>query len=149
MHVVFPPNRVSDLRICLSRRREPLRIGDLNLISISSRIESPSVGSFNTFLPRSSTASTTRVSSNCVIGAGCVLLPSPSLPEGEDEVLEPYTVLYLVGEGENERRVLKRTWDGSGEASERDLRIKHVEYLREVQSFPLSLLLVSLLPTSA
>lgn len=52
----------------------------------------------------------------------------------KDEVLEPYTVLYLTsdGEGEEGRTVNRRTWDGKGEEGERDLRMKHVEYLREV-----------------
>lgn len=111
-----------------------MKIGDLNLFSVNSRIESASIGSFNTFHPRSSTASSTTITDGCVIGAGCTLVPSLSM-EGteEEEVLEPYSVLYLVGEGDQPRRVERRTCDGSGEEGERDLRIKQVEYLREVR----------------
>jgi len=130
------------LPIASPSRKEIMRIGDLNLFSIQSRVESPVVGNFNTFLPKSQTASTVRISSCCVVGAGCALLPTLSSGEKEegvesrreDEVLEPYTVLYLTsdGEGEEGRTVNRRTWDGKGEEGERDLRMKHVEYLREV-----------------
>lgn len=122
-----------------------MRIGDLNLFSIQSRVESPLVGNFNTFLPKSQTASTVRVTNCCVVGAGCALLPTypeevdEEAARGEgvkDEVLEPYSVLYLVSDGGDGkgRTVMRRTWDGKGEEGERDLRIKHVEYLREVSA---------------
>lgn len=129
-----------------------MRIGDLNLFSVHSRIESASVGDFNTFSPRSQTSSTTRVTDCCTIGPGCTLIPriqaGKVFPEEqamdedevvgsglEEETLQPYTVLYLTGEGDEGRIVNRRVWDGRGEAAERDMRIKQAEYLKEVRHF--------------
>lgn len=41
------------------------------------------------------------------------------------ERLEPYTVIY----GGNSKR---RVWDGKNMEAEQNLRIKHLEYLREI-----------------
>jgi dynactin 6 len=59
-----------------------------------------------------------RLTSHCVIGAGCLVAPT------EDEMLDPYTVVF----GPNAER---RTWSGRGRAQEADLRRKHAEYLRD------------------
>lgn len=48
--------------------------------------------------------------------------------EGDDtgsETLEPYTVIYG---GDSERR----KWDGKNLEAEQNLRIKHLQYLREI-----------------
>lgn len=58
----------------------------------------------------------------------------PSTAEEAVEVLEPYTVLYLFGDGTSADRIVKRrVWDGSGEEAERDLRRKLGEYLKDVR----------------
>lgn len=58
----------------------------------------------------------------------------PSTVEEAVEVLEPYTVLYLFGDGTSADRIVKRrVWDGSGEEAERDLRRKLGEYLKDVR----------------
>jgi dynactin-6 len=147
--IIGSNNIIEEGAIIVNRRREAMRIGDLNLFSVHSRIESPSVGDFNTFSPRSQTSSTTRVTDCCTVGAGCTLIPriqaGKVFPEEEameedevvgngleEETLQPYTVLYLTGEGDAGRVVNRRVWDGRGEAAERDMRIKQAEYLREV-----------------
>lgn len=117
-----------------------MRIGDDNLFEISCResipfvffsffdltetiiftgLESPSVGNFNTISTRARVHHTVRISDYCVIGAGCLLVPT------EDEVLEDYTVIYGPS-------AEKRIWSGRGKVQEADLRRKHAEYLREM-----------------
>ncbi|KAK7468684.1 hypothetical protein VKT23_003187 [Stygiomarasmius scandens] len=110
---------IEESAIIVNRRKEVMRIGDDNLFEIGSRIESPSIGSFNTFSTRCRVHHTVRISSYCVIGAGCLLVPA------EDETLEDYTVVY----GTNGER---RKWSGRGKVQEADLRRKHAEYLREM-----------------
>ena len=82
-------------------------------------VESPSIGDWNTIGVRARVHHTLRVSSHCVIGAGCVVAPV------EEEMLEEYTVVYGP---EAERR----TWSGRGRVQEDDLRRKHLEYLKEM-----------------
>ena len=122
------------------RRKEVMRIGDDNLFEIGCRacvlptdcmshlisvhlsvyvgVESPSVGNFNTVSTRARVHHTVRISSYCVIGAGCLVVPT------DDEVLDEYTVVY----GPSAER---RVWSGRGRVQEADLRRKHAEYLRE------------------
>lgn len=96
-----------------------MRIGDDNLFEIGCRVDSPTVGNFNTVSARARVHHTVRISSFCIIGAGCLLAPT------EGEVLEDYTVVY----GPSTER---RKWSGRGRVQEADLRRKHVEYLREM-----------------
>ncbi|KAF8969644.1 trimeric LpxA-like protein [Flammula alnicola] len=105
--------------IIVNRRREVMRIGDDNLFEIGCRIESPTVGNFNTISTRARVHHTVRVSSYCVVGAGCLLVPT------EDKLLEDYTVVYGPA-------AEQRTWSGRGKVQEADLRRKHAEYLREM-----------------
>ena len=49
-------------------------------------VESPTMGNANTISTRARLHHTVRLTSYCVIGAGCLVVPS------EDEVLEDYTV---------------------------------------------------------
>ncbi|CAK5265780.1 unnamed protein product [Mycena citricolor] len=105
--------------IIVNRRKDVMRIGDDNLFEISCRVESPTIGNFNTFSTRARVHHTVRVASYCVIGAACLVVPS------EDQVLEDYTVIYGPAA---ERRI----WSGRGKVQEADLRRKHAEYLREM-----------------
>jgi dynactin 6 len=127
--------------VCLSlrclmyhRRKEVMRIGDDNLFEIGcrksasvlsiARIESYSgvecpMGNFNTICTRARVHYTTRLSSYCVIGAGCLVVAT------EEEILDEYTVIHgPVAE--------RRVWSGRGRVQEVDLRRKHAEYLREM-----------------
>lgn len=81
-------------------------------------VESPSVGNSNTVSTRARVHHTVRISSYCVIGAGCLVVPT------DDELLDEYTVIYGTSA---ERRI----WSGRGRVQEADLRRKHAEYLRE------------------
>lgn len=65
----------------------------MNEHHVNSGIESPSIGSHNTFSPRSRTSSSISIGSHCQIGAGCILLPNPFITntkkkEDEDEGLD-------------------------------------------------------------
>ncbi|KIK06111.1 hypothetical protein K443DRAFT_90099 [Laccaria amethystina LaAM-08-1] len=62
--------------IIVNRRKEVMRIGDDNLFEIGCRVECPSVGNFNTISTRARVHHTVRISSFCVIGAGCLLAPT-------------------------------------------------------------------------
>jgi len=105
--------------IIVNRRKEVMRIGDENLFEIGCRVESPTVGDFNTISTRSRVHHTVRIASYCVIGAGCLLVPT------EDQELDDYTVVYGSA-------AEQRTWSGRGKVQELDLRRKHAEYLREM-----------------
>ncbi|KAI0001762.1 trimeric LpxA-like protein [Russula vinacea] len=131
---------IEESAIIVNRRKEVMRIGDDNLFEIGCRacvlptdcmshlisvhlsvyvgVESPSVGNFNTVSTRARVHHTVRISSYCVIGAGCLVVPT------DDEVLDEYTVVY----GPSAER---RVWSGRGRVQEADLRRKHAEYLRE------------------
>jgi dynactin-6 len=82
-------------------------------------VESPSIGSFNTFQARSEATSSVRISDRCTLSAGT------TLDGAEGEVLPPYTVVY----GSRSERVVgeKANWE-----AEEKLRIKHLGYLREI-----------------
>lgn len=99
-------------------------IGRHNTFGVKSKVSSglciPDHCSFGLFHPSPFELSLTRT------GAGTVTLPSHHSGAAEDaEVIEPYTVVF----GEQSQH---RTWDGSTLETERYLREKHVEYLREV-----------------
>lgn len=113
-----------------------MRIGDDNLFEIGCRkhlsvpivfnslilcsgVESPSIGNFNTVSARARVHHTVRISSYCVIGAACLVVPT------EDEILDEYTVIYGPA-------AERRTWSGRGKIQEADLRRKHAEYLKEM-----------------
>jgi dynactin-6 len=118
-----------------------MRIGDDNLFEIGCRtlavhpprrtptdwlaeihttgVESPTVGDFNTVSTRARVHHTVRIGSYCVVGAGCLVVPT------EDEFLDDYTVIYGPA-------AERRTWSGRGKVQEADLRRKHAEYLREM-----------------
>ncbi|EKM61599.1 uncharacterized protein PHACADRAFT_204766 [Phanerochaete carnosa HHB-10118-sp] len=104
--------------IVLNRRKEVMRIGDDNLFEIGCRVECP-MANFNTICTRARIHYTTRLSSYCVVGAGCLVVAT------EEEILDEYTVIYGPGA---ERRI----WSGRGRLQEADLRKKHAEYLREM-----------------
>ncbi|PVG04449.1 trimeric LpxA-like protein [Serendipita vermifera] len=105
--------------ILVNRRKEIMRIGDDNLFEIHCRVESPSIGDFNTVSTKARLHHTVRLSDFCVVGAGCLVVPV------EDEVLPEYTVVY----GPDSQRQI---WSGRGKLQEQDLRRKHAEYLREM-----------------
>ncbi|KAI0785364.1 trimeric LpxA-like protein [Irpex lacteus] len=110
---------IEENAIILNRHRDVMRIGDDNLFEIGCRVECPSIGNFNTFCTRSRVHNTVRVTSYCVIGAGCLVVPL------EEEVLDDYTVVYGPA-------AEKRVWSGRGRVQEADLRRKHAEYLKEM-----------------
>ncbi|CCL98741.1 uncharacterized protein FIBRA_00746 [Fibroporia radiculosa] len=105
--------------IIVNRRKEVMRIGDDNLFEIGCRVESPSIGNFNTISARARIHHTVRISSYCVIGAACLVVPA------EDEILDEYTVIYGPA-------AERRTWSGRGKVQEADLRRKHADYLKEM-----------------
>lgn len=90
----------------------------INHLNVSTGVECP-MGNFNTICTRARVHFTTRLSSYCVIGAGCLVVAT------EEEILDEYTVIYGPAA---ERRV----WSGRGRVQEADLRRKHAEYLREM-----------------
>ena len=97
----------------------PKHLNHLILILDPPGVESPTVGDSNTISTRARVHHTVRISSYCVIGAGCLVMPT------DDEVLDEYTVIY----GPNAER---RIWSGRGKVQEADLRRKHADYLRDM-----------------
>lgn len=82
-------------------------------------VECPSIGNNNTISARARVHHTVRLSSYCVIGAACLVVPT------EDEILDEYTVVH----GPSAER---RLWSGRGKVQEADLRRKHADYLKEM-----------------
>ncbi|KAL9933162.1 hypothetical protein V8E36_007880 [Tilletia maclaganii] len=145
----------------VNRQRTVMRIGDNNLFEVACRIESPRIGSFNTFEARSRTAQTVSVGSHCTIGAGCFLTPSaysgldndengaetePGTPASEDaptgsvsaaaSPAPPPAALEVLEDmtvvyGSEARR---RLWSGHGIKQAKALHAKHLEYLRDTLS---------------
>ncbi|GAA6027377.1 hypothetical protein JCM8097_007809 [Rhodosporidiobolus ruineniae] len=76
--IIFGQNNIVEENVVIvNRHKEPLIIGDSNLFEVGCRIESPSIGSHNTFGIKSRVSPHVAVGSHCVVGAGCVVLPSP------------------------------------------------------------------------
>ncbi|WRT67020.1 uncharacterized protein IL334_003986 [Kwoniella shivajii] len=114
--------------IIVNRGKDTMKIGDSNHFMVGCRIESPSIGEWNTFQPRSTCSSGVIISDNCTLSAGTTLLHSLSSSASTSESMEtlpPCTVIY----GSNSDR---RVWDGTGQKAGRNLREKHLEYLREI-----------------
>jgi len=135
-----------------------MRIGDDNLFEIGCRaflsslpsprhvlfvfvsgVEAPSIGNANTISTRARLHYTVRLTSYCVIGAGCLVAPL------EDEVLEDFTVSpshnspnYEISYNFPFFKIIygpfsdRRIWSGRGKVQEMDLRRKHGDYLREM-----------------
>lgn len=112
-------NIIEEAAVIVNRRREPMRIGDDNLIEIGARVECPSIGDRNTISTKARVHYTVRLGSFCVVGPRCLVVPV------EDEVVENFTVFW----GPDAER---RTWSGRGRVQEADLRKKHGEYLRDM-----------------
>ncbi|WVO12753.1 hypothetical protein L204_100361 [Cryptococcus depauperatus] len=116
---------IEELCVIVNRRKEAMTIGKHNHFMVGCRIESPSIGDYNTFQPRSTASSAVIISDHCVLSAGVTLWSFPTLLDSEIETLLPYTVVYGADSA-------RKTWDGSGQQSEMNLRTKHAEYLREI-----------------
>ncbi|GAA5825197.1 hypothetical protein JCM10212_004423 [Sporobolomyces blumeae] len=70
-------NIVEENVVIVNRLKQPMVIGDSNLFEVGARIESPSIGSHNSFGIRSRISPHVSVGSHCSIGPGCIVLPSP------------------------------------------------------------------------
>ncbi|THH01589.1 hypothetical protein EW145_g6886 [Phellinidium pouzarii] len=112
-------NIIEEGAVIVNRRREPMRIGDDNLIEIGARVECPALGDGNTVCTKARIHHTARIGSFCVVGIRCLLAPL------EDEVIDDYTVFWGP-------KTQRRTWSGRGKVQEADLRRKHGEYLGEM-----------------
>lgn len=91
---------------------------------IGSGVEAASIGDYNTFKPKSKVSSQIAVSDHCTFAPGTVTLASD--PEStEIETVESHTVVYGM-------LCQRRKWDGSTGETERAVRDKEREYLREI-----------------
>ncbi|KAH7906767.1 trimeric LpxA-like protein [Hygrophoropsis aurantiaca] len=124
---------IEEAAVVVNRRKEVMRVGDGNVFEIGCRVESPSIGNYNTVSTRARVHHTVRISNHCVIGAACLVVPT------EDEILDDFAAIYATSDsaasGSNvisSMAVERRTWSGRGKVQEADLRTKHVEYLREM-----------------
>jgi len=110
---------IEEAVIIINRRKETMQIGDNNLFEVGCRVECPSIGDGNTISTRARVHFTMRITSYCVIGVGCLLVPE------QDDMLKEFTTVH----GPSTDR---RLWSGQGHIQEMDLRRKHAEYLREM-----------------
>jgi tetrahydrodipicolinate N-succinyltransferase len=82
----------------------------------------PSVGEWCTFAPRSRCLGV-RVGNACTVSAGTSVGPAHAL--FRDGPMPDRTVVYGSASA-------ARTWDGSGEAQEREVRVNATAFLREI-----------------
>lgn len=134
------------------RRKETLTIGENCLFEVGCRtlhlpcypvrsekqrtgVEAASIGPQCTFEPKSRVPSSIALAEWCTVGAGCTLLPGPSLADFE---LDEKTIDEAEVETLPERTVVygsdctRRTWSGEGSGQTRALHAKHLAYLREM-----------------
>ncbi|WWC69564.1 uncharacterized protein I206_103507 [Kwoniella pini CBS 10737] len=110
----------------INRNAESLRIGEYNQFMVGCRIEANSIGNWNTFQPRSTVSNGIKINDHCTFSAGTITTPSLTISgETEIENLPSYTTIF----GSKSER---RTWDGTNQVAEQNLREKHIEYLREI-----------------
>ncbi|BGO99510.1 Dynactin subunit 6 [Rhodotorula toruloides] len=80
--IVFGSNNIVEENVVIvNRLKQPMVIGDNNLFETGCRIESPCIGSHNTFGIRCRVTPMVEVGSNCVVGAGCIVQACPFPPE--------------------------------------------------------------------
>jgi dynactin-6 len=110
-------------------------------------IESPKIGDYNQFGICSRVSPHVSIESNCSIGAGCIVLPSPfpstssattldttitnlggEETEGEAQSLETLSSFTSVFGSDNRRRTND---SGEGTVQEKALFVKHLGYLSE------------------
>ncbi|BGP31817.1 hypothetical protein JCM10296v2_003592 [Rhodotorula toruloides] len=76
--IVFGSNNIIEENVVIvNRLNQPMVIGDNNLFETGCRIESPSIGSHNTFGIRCRVTPMVEVGSDCVVGAGCIVQACP------------------------------------------------------------------------
>ncbi|EIW69615.1 hypothetical protein TREMEDRAFT_30451, partial [Tremella mesenterica DSM 1558] len=102
--------------VIVNRGPEIMRIGRENHFMVQCHIQAQEIGDFNTFQPRSKVSSGVIITNRCVLGSSTITLES--LPS-------PYTIVYGP-------ESLIRKWDGTAQITEDNLRMKHLEYLRDI-----------------
>ncbi|CAD6910979.1 unnamed protein product [Tilletia controversa] len=148
---------IEDGATIVNRQRAVMRIGDNNLFEVLCRIESPRIGSFNTFEARSRTAQIVSVGSYCTIGAGCFLTSSATAGLSSEDAVAVAEVPESAGSADSApgsplttgaassaavevledmtvvygAEAKRRTWSGNGMKQAQALHAKHLEYLRD------------------
>ncbi|UZJ52623.1 hypothetical protein CBS101457_001943 [Exobasidium rhododendri] len=119
------------------RSQGKMVIGDRNLFEASCRVESPRVGSHNTFEPRSRSLESVAIQNFTTVGAGCVAQPPATwylmchekeriLPESEESHYTFPSRTVIFGQVSQ-----ARSWSGNGVRQADALHMKHLDYLRE------------------
>jgi dynactin-6 len=124
---------------------------------LTAGVEAPSIGSYNTFGPKSRVSPSVSITSYCTVGAGCDLIPSPfssttssaRTSHGEIDMISSIPSVTISATDEstpptpsNERlpeytivygsESKRRLWSGEGAGQAKSLHVKHLEYLREI-----------------
>jgi len=108
-------------------------------------VECPSIGSYNTFEPKSRVTANISISDWTTIGAGCIVQPTPSFKTASTAVAdEPsedstnHSTLSEASETLPSRTVVfgaesrRRIWSGESKLQAQALHAKHIDTLREV-----------------
>ncbi|RXK40580.1 hypothetical protein M231_02035 [Tremella mesenterica] len=127
--------------VIVNRGPEIMRIGRENHFMVQCHIQAQEIGDFNIFQPRSRVSSGVIITNRCVLG----IYPKPSQTLGQLYLFSPSSMFYLVGSSTITLESLPspytivygpesliRKWDGTAQITEDNLRMKHLEYLRDI-----------------
>lgn len=107
----------------------------------SAGIESPSIGSHNTFEPKCRVLDSVAIDNFSTVGAGCIAQPpaqwilerkTKALKQEETDQAQYYTFpsrTVIFGQASQ-----TRLWSGNGVRQEDALHVKHLDYLKESKS---------------
>lgn len=126
---------VEELAQIVHRGPGQMTIGDQNLFEVGCRVESPRIGSHNTFACKSRTTEDVAIQDFTTVGAGCIAEPpltweqpsvDPDSEQGKDGHLYAFPSRSVIFGQQSQVRL----WSGNGVKQADALHAKHLDHLR-------------------